>query len=98
MAIVDTLMVLLFPFLDSLPFTLPRYWICRDKLRIPFRYIVALQVALSAVYSAVFYYINLGGYETAARWTTITRYGFLLIFLSLAFLLIKDSFPKLMFT
>lgn len=98
MAIVDTLMVLLFPFLDSLPFTLPRYWICRDKLRIPFRYIVALQVALSAVYSAVFYYINLGGYEAAARWTTITRYGFLLIFLSLAFLLIKDSFPKLMFT
>lgn len=98
MAIVDTLMVLLFPFLDSLPFTLPRYWICRDKLRIPFRYIVALQVALSAVYSAVFYYINLGGYVAAARWTTITRYGFLLIFLSLAFLLIKDSFPKLMFT
>ena len=95
---VDTLMVLLFPFLDFLPFTLPRYWLFRDKLRIPFRYVVALQILLSAAYSAVFYAINLGGYEAAARWTTITRYCFLLIFLSLAFLLIKESFSKLMFT
>lgn len=98
MDMVDTLMVLLFPFLDSLPFSLPRYWICRDRLRLPFRWIVALQVILSAVYSGVFYYINLGGYEAAARWTTLTRYTFLFIFLALAFLLIKDSFPKLMFT
>ena len=59
---------------------------------------VALQILLSAAYSAVFYAINLGGYEAAARWTTITRYCFLLIFLSLAFLLIKESFSKLMFT
>ncbi len=95
---VDTLMVLLFPFLDSLPFTLPRYWICRDKLRLPFRWIVALQVVLTVLYSGVFYYINLGGYEAAARWTTLTRYCFLMVFLALAFLLIKDSFPKLMFT
>ena len=95
---VDALMVLLFPFLDSLPFTLPRYWICRDRLRIPFRQIVALQVVLTAVYSGVFFYINLGGYEAAARWTTAIRYGFMLVFLALAFLLIKDTFPKLMFT
>ena len=95
---VDALMVLLFPFLDSLPFTLPRYWICRDRLRIPFRQIVALQVVLTALYSGVFFTINLGGYEAAARWTTATRYGFMLVFLALAFLLIKDSFPKLMFT
>lgn len=98
MKMVDTLMVLLFPFLDSLPFTLPRYWLFRDKLRIPFRYLVVLQLVLASVYSAVFYYINLGGYEAAARWTTLTRYCFLLIFLTLAFLLIKDTFPKLMFT
>lgn len=58
---VGTLMVMLFSFLDSLPFTLPRYWICRDKLRLPFRWIVAL----TSVYSGVFYYINLGGYEAA---------------------------------
>lgn len=95
---VDALMVLLFPFLDSLPFTLPRYWLCRDRLRLPFRWIVALQVVLTALYSGVFYSINLGGYEAAARWTTATRYGFMLVFLALAFLLIKDSFPKLMFT
>lgn len=95
---IDTLMVLLFPLLDSLPFTLPRYWICRDKLRIPFRAIVALQATLAVIYSGVFFIINLGGYEAAARWTTLTRYCFLLIFLALAFLLIKDSFPKLMFT
>lgn len=95
---VDTLMVLLFPMLDSLPFTLPRYWICREKLRIPFRYILALQVSLAAIYSGVFYCINLGGYESASRWTMPTRYIFLFIFLAFAFLLIKDIFPKLMFT
>ena len=98
MKMVDTLMVLLFPFLDCIPFTLPRYWLFRDRLRIPFRYIVLIQIALAAVYSGVFYRINLGGLEAAARWTTITRYCFLLLFLVLAFLLIKDSFPKLMFT
>jgi len=98
MKMVDTLMVLLFPFLDCIPFTLPRYWLFRDRLRIPFRYIVLIQIALAAVYSGVFYQINLGGLEAAARWTTITRYCFLLLFLVLAFLLIKDSFPKLMFT
>lgn len=95
---INTLMVLLFPFLDSLPFTLPRYWMFRDKLRIPFRFVVVIQLALTAVYSAVFYILNLGGYAAAARWTTITRYSFMLIFLLLAFLLIRDSFPKLMFT
>ena len=98
MKMVDTMMVLFFPFLDCIPFTLPRYWLFRDRLRIPFRYIVLIQIALAAVYSGVFYQINLGGLEAAARWTTITRYCFLLLFLALAFLLIKDSFPKLMFT
>lgn len=95
---IDTLMILLFPFLDSLPFTLPRYWIFRDKLRIPYRYIVLLQLLISAANSVVFYYINLGGYASAARWTTLTRYCFLLIYLTLAFLLIQENFSKLMFT
>lgn len=95
---IDVFMVILFPFLDSLPFTLPRYWMFRDRLRISFRYVVGLQILITAVYSAFFYYINLGGYDAAAQWTTITRYCFLLIFLVLAFLLIKESFAKLMFT
>lgn len=98
MKTIDTLMVLIFPFLDSLPFTLPRYWLFKEKLRIPFRYIVGLQLFLAAVYSAAFYYINLGGYAYAAQWTTIMRYCFLLIYLALAFLLIRDSIPKLLFT
>lgn len=93
---IDTLMVLLFPILDVLPFTLPRYWICRDRLRIPFRYLVLLQVALAVVYSGAFYALNVSG--GAAQWTTILRYTFLLSFLFMAFVLIKDSFPKLMFT
>lgn len=98
MKMVDTLMVLLFPFLDSIPFTLPRYWLFRDRLRIPFRYIVLIQLSLAAGYSMVFYRINLGGYEAAARWTTVTRYCFLFIFLAMAFLLIRESFSRLMFT
>ena len=88
----------MFPLLDSLPFALPRYWLFRDRLRLPFRYIVLLQSILAAIYSVVFYAINRGGYAAAEQWTTITRYSFLLVYLLLAFLLIRDSFSKLMFT
>lgn len=95
---IDTLMVLLFPFLDAIPFALPRYWICCDRLRMPFRYVVLLLLTLSTINSAAFYFINLGGPESAAHWTTIIRYTFMLLYLALAFLLVKDSFPKLMFT
>lgn len=98
MKMVDTLMVLLFPFLDFIPFGLPRYWLFKDKLRIPFRYIVLLMCTVAAVNSAAFYYINLGGYEAAAQWTTLMRYGFMLVNLAFSFLLIKESFQKLMFT
>lgn len=95
---IDTLMVLLFPFLDFIPFGLVRYRMFGDKLRIPFRYIVMLMFTVSAVNSAVFYYINLSGYESAAQWTTLMRYSFMLVNLIFAFALIKDSFPRLMFT
>lgn len=95
---VDALMVLLFPFLDFIPFGLPRYWLFRDKLRIRFRYIVLLMCAVATVNSAAFYYINLGGYEAAAQWTTLMRYGFMLVNLAFSFLLIRESFQKLMFT
>ena len=98
MQTIDTLMILLFPFLDSMPYTLPRYWSYRDKLRIPFRFVVLVQTVLTMIYSSVFYYINLGGYENAARWTTIMRYVFLFTYLAMAFLLIKDSLSKLLFT
>lgn len=98
MITLDTLMVLLFPFLDALPFTLPRYWLFKDKLRISFRYIVVVQLALASIYSAAFYTINLGGYQAAAQWTTLMRYCFLLIYLAMAFLLIRDTIPKLLFT
>ena len=98
MKLIDILMILLFPLLDSLPFALPRYWLFRDRLRLPFRYIVLLQSILAAIYSVVFYAINRGGYAAAEQWTTITRYSFLLVYLILAFLLIRDSFSKLMFT
>lgn len=91
-------MVLLFPFLDFMPFGLVRYSMFREKLRIPFRYIVLLMFAVSAVNSAVFYHINLSGYESAAQWTTLMRYSFMLVNLIFAFALIKDSFPRLMFT
>lgn len=37
---VDTLMVLLFTFIDALPYTLPWYWLSRGQLRILFRYTV----------------------------------------------------------
>ena len=41
---VDLGMVLLFPVLDFLPYSLPRYWLLKDKLRIPFSQIVLLQL------------------------------------------------------
>lgn len=91
-------MVLLFPFLDFIPFGLPRYWLFKNKLRISFRYIVLLMCSVAVINSAAFYYINLGGYEAAAQWTTLMRYSFMLINLTFSFLLIKESFQKLMFT
>lgn len=91
-------MVFLFPFLDFIPFGLPRYWLFKDKLCISFRYIVLLMCSVAVINSAAFYYINLGGYEAAAQWTTLMRYSFMLINLTFSFLLIKESFQKLMFT
>lgn len=95
---VDLGMVLLFPVLDFLPYSLPRYWLFKDKLRIPFSQIVLLQLFLIALNCAVFYAINQAGLETAAQWTTIVRYAFMLVFLALSFLFIRESFPKQMFT
>lgn len=91
-------MVFLFPLLDFIPFGLPRYWLFKNKLRISFRYIVLLMCSVAVINSAAFYYINLGGYEAAAQWTTLMRYSFMLINLTFSFLLIKESFQKLMFT
>ena len=83
---IDTAMILLFPFLDFIPFGLPRYWIHRDKLKIKYRYVVVLLTAVSCVNSAAFYLINQEGYEAAARWTTLMRYGFMLFNLMCSFL------------
>lgn len=95
---IDTLMILLFPFLDAIPFALPRYWVHRDRLKIPFSCVVLLLFALAAVNSAAFYYINLGGYENAAQYTTLMRYTFMLLYLFLSFGLIRETFPRNMFT
>lgn len=94
----DTAMTLLFPFLDFMPFGLPRYWIHRDKLKIRYRYVILLMASVSCMNSAAFYLINLGGYEAAARWTTFMRYGFMLFNLMCSFSLIREKFQKLMFT
>ena len=95
---IDIAMTLLFPFLDFIPFGLPRYWIHRDKLKIKYRYVVVLLTAVSCVNSAAFYLINQEGYEAAARWTTLMRYSFMLFNLICSFLLIREQFQKLMFT
>lgn len=95
---IDIAMTLLFPFLDFIPFGLPRYWIHRNKLKIRYRYVVMLLTAVSCVNSAAFYLINQGGYEAAARWTTLMRYSFMLFNLICSFLLIREQFQKLMFT
>lgn len=94
----DTIMTILFPYLDFIPFAIPRYLMFQNKLRIPFKYIMFLLFAVATVNSLTFYYINAQGYDMAMRWTTIMRYGFMLINLILSFTLIKDSFSKLMFT
>lgn len=95
---IDTWMVILFPYLDFIPFAIPRYLIFKDRLRIPLRYVMILITAVSTLNSLCFYLINTGGYEMAMQWTTMMRYGFMIINLTLSFALIKESFPKLMFT
>lgn len=95
---IDTWMVILFPYLDFIPFAIPRYLMFRDKLRIPFRYVMVLITAVATLNSLTFYLINTGGHEIAMQWTTVMRYGFMLVNLTLSFVLIKESFAKLMFT
>lgn len=95
---IDTLMVILFPYLDFIPFAIPRYLLYKEQLRIPFKYVVLLITCIATLNSFCFYMINTGGYEMAMRWTTIMRYGFMIINLTLSFTLIKETFPKLMFT
>ena len=95
---VNTFMILLFPYLDFIPFAIPRYLLFKDKLRIPFKYIMLLIFTVATLNSIVFYLINTGGYDMAMKWTTIMRYIFMIINLTLSFLLIKETFPKLMFT
>lgn len=95
---IDSLMVILFPYLDFIPFAIPRYLMFKDKLRIPFRYVMILITAVATLNSLTFYLINTGGYEMAMQWTTTMRYCFMLVNLTLSFVLIRESFPKLMFT
>ena len=94
----NTFMILLFPYLDFIPFAVPPYLLFRDKLRISFRWVMFLIIAMATVNAAVFYFFNAAGYAFAAQWTTAIRYGFMLMNLILSFALIKDSFAKLMFT
>lgn len=96
--IIDTWMVILFPYLDFIPFAIPRYLMFKDQLRIQFKNVILLIIAVSTLNSLTFFLINTGGYEMAMRYTTIMRYGFMLINLILSFTLIKESFPKLMFS
>lgn len=95
---IDSLMVILFPYLDFIPFAVPRYLLFKDKLRISFRYVIVLITAVSTLNSLCFYLVNTGGYDVAAKWTTLMRYSFMLVNLTLSFSLIKECFPKLMFT
>lgn len=95
---IDQLMILLFPFLDFLPFGILRYWLFRDKLRIRFKYVILLMAASAVINSGIFYYVNLSGYEAAAAVTTIIRYGFLVGNMALSFVIIRDTLPKQMFT
>lgn len=95
---IDQFMVLLFPFLDFLPFGVLRYWMFKDKLRIPFRYVMILLTVSTTVNCLIFYCVNLGGYEAAAAVTTIIRYSFMLVNMGISFFIIQDTFPKQMFT
>lgn len=93
---IDTLMILLFPFLDFLPFQIPRYRLFREKLRIPMHWIVLILVGMTAVYSAAFFWVNQSGIAGAT--TTLMRYGLILFATLLSFFLIRDSFTKNMYT
>ena len=64
---IDALMVILFPYLDFIPFAIPRYLMFKDKLRIPFRYVMILITTVATLNSLTFYLINAGGYEMAMQ-------------------------------
>ena len=93
---IDFFMLMLFPFLDFLPFQIPRYWLFREKLRIPMRAVVAMLIGVTAVYSAVFLWMDaLGALDQAV---SLLRYGFMLFATLISFFLIKDSITKNLYT
>ena len=57
---VNTFMILLFPYLDFIPFAIPRYLLFKDKLRIPFKYVIILIFTVATLNSITFYLINTG--------------------------------------
>ncbi|WP_195986139.1 sensor histidine kinase [Clostridium sp. D33t1_170424_F3] len=93
---IDTLMILLFPFLDFLPFQIPRYWLFREKLRIPMRWIILILMGITTAYSDVFFWANQNGIADSV--TTLLRYGVMLFASLLSFFLIRDSLAKNMYT
>ena len=48
---IDTWMVILFPYLDFIPFAIPRYLMFKEKLRIPVRYVLVLITAVETLNS-----------------------------------------------
>lgn len=94
----NTLMILLFPVLDFLPFGIPRYLLFKEKLRFPLRHVFYLLLALSLINCVAFYLVHRESGLPAGYSVTLMRYGFLLLHVTLSFLLIRDSLAKNMFT
>ena len=79
-----------------LPFTIPRYYLFLDKLAIPVKYLAFLLISITIVEAFGFIYL-INQPWCMEIYLLIYRYIFVFLYAVLSFIIIKDSFPKVMF-
>lgn len=92
----ENILIFIYIFLDVLPFTLPRYYPFLDKLAIPVKWLAFLLISITIVEAFGFIYL-INQPWCIEIYLLIYRYTFVFLYAVLSFIIIKDSFPKVMF-
>lgn len=92
----DNILIFIYIFLDVLPFTIPRYYPFLDKLALPVKWLAFLLISITIVEAFGFIYL-INQPWCMEIYLLIYRYIFIFLYAVLSFIIIKDSFPKVMF-
>ncbi len=92
----DNILIFIYIFIDLLPFAIPRYYLFLDRLAIPVKWLAFLLISISVIEGFGFIYL-INQPWCIEFYLLIYRYIFGLTYAALSFIIIKDSFPKVMF-